>query len=60
MELFKSRDCFPVYIHPNLRAAYIIGFNTFGSDKKQNTKALDSKIKEYLFKNIFPLIGKSR
>ena len=46
------------YINPNLRAAYIIGFNTFDSDKRQNTNALDSKIKEYLFKNIFPLIGK--
>lgn len=47
------------YLNPDLRAAYIIGFNTVDSDKTQSTKALDGQIKEYLFKNIFPLLEKA-
>lgn len=44
------------YLNPDLRAAYIIGFNTLISDEKQSTKALDGQIKEYLFKHIFPTL----
>jgi CubicO group peptidase (beta-lactamase class C family) len=46
------------YIHPDSRAAYIVGFNTVDLDKNKSTKALDGKIKEYLFRNIFSFLDK--
>jgi CubicO group peptidase (beta-lactamase class C family) len=42
------------YYEPEIGAAYIVGYNTTGS----KTKALDVRIKEYLFKNVFPLLRK--
>lgn len=47
------------YYHPETRAAYLIAFNTWTAPTKANpnrrTSVLDRTIKEYLFKNIFPL-----
>ena len=43
------------YYQPEARAAYIVGYNTTGP----KTKALDVRIKEYLFRNIFPLLRKA-
>ena len=43
------------YLNPASRTAYVVGFNTLASGKTQNTRVLDRTIKEYLFKNIFPL-----
>jgi len=45
-----------LYYLPEAGAAYIVGYNTTGA----KTKALDVRIKEYLFKNVFPLLGKAR
>ncbi len=42
------------YYLPEVRAGYIVGYNTTGP----KTKALDVRIKEYLFRNIFPLLRK--
>ena len=44
------------YYQPDSRTAYIVGYNTTGP----KTKALDVEIKEYLFKNIFPLFMPGR
>ncbi len=43
------------YYLPEAGAAYIVGYNTTGP----KTKALDVRIKEYLFRNIFPLLRKA-
>jgi len=43
------------YYQPESRAAYVVGFNTNGP----KTMPLDARIKEYLFRNIFPLFGKA-
>ena len=43
------------YFRPESRSTYIVGFNTLALDKDQNTRDADRTIKEYLFKNIFPL-----
>jgi CubicO group peptidase (beta-lactamase class C family) len=43
------------YLNPSSRTAYVVGFNTLGEEKDQNTRVLDRTIKEYLFQNIFPL-----
>lgn len=48
------------YLNLDSRTAYVVGFNTLASGEKQNTRALDRKIKEYLFKNIFLLFDKTR
>jgi CubicO group peptidase (beta-lactamase class C family) len=47
-----------LYINQDSKTAYIVGYNTLASDKKQNTRILDREIKEYLFENIFPLFNK--
>jgi hypothetical protein len=50
------------YLRPDSRTAYVVAFNTHaipndkGIDNGQNTRTLDLEIKEYLFKNIFPLL----
>ena len=44
-----------VYYLPEAGAAYIVGYNTTGP----KTKALDVRIKEHLFKNVFPLLRKA-
>lgn len=46
------------FLNPDSRAAYVVGFNTLGMSKTQNTRVLDREIKEYLFKNIFPIFQK--
>ncbi|MFN7948798.1 MAG: serine hydrolase domain-containing protein [Blastocatellia bacterium] len=50
------------YLNPELRAAYVIAFNTYAPPKQANpahdTDLLDRRIKEYLFENIFPLFRK--
>jgi CubicO group peptidase (beta-lactamase class C family) len=43
------------YYLPEAGAAYIVGYNTTGP----KTKALDVRIKEHLFRNIFPLLRKA-
>ncbi len=43
------------YLRPESRTTYIVGFNTLALDKEQSTRVADRTIKEYLFKNIFPL-----
>jgi CubicO group peptidase (beta-lactamase class C family) len=47
------------YLNPELRAAYIVAFNTFAPPKQANplhdTDGLDLKIKEHLFEHVFPL-----
>lgn len=43
------------YFRPESRTTYIIGFNTLALDKEQSTRDADRTIKEYLFKNLFPL-----
>ena len=43
------------FLHPETRSAYVVGFNTLAAGDEQNTRRLDREIKEYLFKNIFPL-----
>lgn len=48
------------YLNPDSRTAYIIGFNTLASGKEQNTRTLDRQIKDYLFKNVFPLFNKQQ
>ncbi len=52
------------YLNPDLRAAYIIGFNTLAvpaeRGKKPDTRALDREIKDYLFKNVFPVFLKKK
>ncbi len=50
------------YLRPDTRTAYIVAFNTNATtndktpDTGQNTRLLDREIKEYLFKQIFPLL----
>ncbi len=52
------------YVRPDIRAAYVVAFNTHviptegERDTGQNTRALDSEIKSYLCKNIFPVLTK--
>lgn len=49
------------YLRPDARTAYIVAFNTHAiakenvQDTGQNTRVLDREIKDYLFKNIFPI-----
>ncbi len=43
------------YYLPEAGAAYIVGYNTTGP----KTKALDVRIKEHLFRNVFPLLRKA-
>lgn len=45
------------YLNTKDRTAYVVGFNTNGMDKEQNTRVLDREIKEFLFKNVFPLFN---
>jgi CubicO group peptidase (beta-lactamase class C family) len=51
------------YLNPDARAAYLVAFNTHAipsqKDTSKNSREADRVIKEYLFKNIFPLFGKS-
>lgn len=51
------------YIKPSTKSAYIINFNTHAipteTNKTQDTRLLDREIKDYLFKNIFPKLGKN-
>ena len=53
------------YLRPDNRTAYIVVFNTHAIPKEkepdtgQNTRVLDREIKDYLFKNIFPLFAGS-
>jgi CubicO group peptidase (beta-lactamase class C family) len=48
------------YYRPETRTGYLIAFNTWTAPTKANpnrrTSVLDRTIKEYLFKNIFPLL----
>lgn len=51
------------FYQPERRAAYVIAYNTDASPKdpadkadKRNTRALDQKLKKYLFKNVFSII----
>lgn len=50
------------YYNPELKAAYIVAFNTWTAPTKampeRRTSILDRTIKEYLFENIFPLFRK--
>lgn len=54
------------YLRPDTRTAYIVAFNTHALPKEgepdtgQNTRVLDREIKDYLFKNIFPLFTKTK
>jgi CubicO group peptidase (beta-lactamase class C family) len=54
------------YLRPDTRTAYIVAFNTHAipqegePDTGQNTRLLDREIKDFLFKNIFPLLAKSK
>jgi len=43
------------YLRPESRTTYVVGFNTLALDKEQSTQVADRTIKEYLFKNVFPL-----
>jgi CubicO group peptidase (beta-lactamase class C family) len=47
------------YLRPDSHTAYVVAYNTHAipteKDKSQDTRLLDREIKEYLFKNIFPL-----
>lgn len=51
------------YIRPDSRAAYIIAYNTHAipteKDKSRNTRQADLEIKEFLFKNLFPVLVKN-
>ncbi len=51
------------YLRPDSRTAYIVAFNTHAmsgeKDSGHNTRVLDREIKDYLFKNIFPVLAKS-
>jgi CubicO group peptidase (beta-lactamase class C family) len=53
------------YLRPDTRTAYIVAFNTHAipqekkPDTGQNTRVLDREIKDYLFRNIFPLLAKT-
>jgi CubicO group peptidase (beta-lactamase class C family) len=51
------------YLCPDARAAYIVAFNTQAipsqKEASKNTREADRVIKEYLFKNIFPIFRKS-
>ena len=51
------------YLRPDSRTAYIVAFNTHAmpteKDSGHNTRVLDREIKDYLFKNIFPVLSKS-
>jgi len=42
------------FYQPETRSSYVVGFNTNGP----KTYPLDARIKEYLFRNIFPLFAK--
>jgi hypothetical protein len=46
------------FLNPDSRTAYVAGFNTLGMDEDHNTRVLDREIKEYLFKNVFPIFQK--
>lgn len=54
------------YLRPDARTAYIVAFNTHAIPKEkepdtgQNTRVLDREIKDYLFKNIFTLLARSK
>jgi hypothetical protein len=52
------------YLNPELRAAYIVAFNTFAPPKQSNpahdTDGLDRQLKEHLFEHVFPLFKKIR
>jgi hypothetical protein len=43
------------YLRPDTKTAYIVGFNTLAAGEDKSTKAADRLIKDFLFKNIFPL-----
>jgi CubicO group peptidase (beta-lactamase class C family) len=45
------------YLNTKDRTAYVVGFNTTGRDKEQSTRVLDREIKEFLFRNVFPLFN---
>lgn len=51
------------YLRPDSRTAYIVAYNTHAvpteKDKSKDTRQLDLEIKEYLFKNIFPVLAKN-
>lgn len=50
------------YFNPELRAAYIVAFNTYAPPKQANpahdTDLLDRQLKEHLFEHVFPLFKK--
>jgi len=43
------------YLQPDTKTAYIVGFNTLATGNGKSTRDADRLIKEYLFKNVFPL-----
>lgn len=48
------------FLNPSSRTAYVVAFNTHAIPSEghtQDTRALDRKITDYLFKNIFPLFN---
>lgn len=48
------------FLNPSSRTAYAVAFNTHAipsEEHTQDTRALDRKITDYLFKNIFPLFN---
>jgi CubicO group peptidase (beta-lactamase class C family) len=51
------------YLRPDARAAYIVAYNTHSvpteKNKSQDTRLLDREIKDYLFRNIFPVLVKT-
>ena len=49
------------YVRPEAKIAYVVNYNTnatpLSGQKTPNTRFLDTEIKNYLFKNIFPLLS---
>jgi len=52
------------YLQPESRAAYVVAYNTYATAREVaspgasgGTDWLDGEIRDYLFKNIFPLLG---
>ncbi len=50
------------YLRPDSRTAYIVAYNTHAipteKDSSKSTRQLDLEIKDYLFKNLFPVLAK--
>jgi len=50
------------YLRPDSRTAYIVAYNTHAipteKDSGKNTRQLDLEIKDFLFKNLFPVLAK--